>query len=145
MTENAYVLRDGFRMFCTEQIGAGIARKVFRSDLLPDYVIKTEENSGSFQNVLEWETWREVKDTKFAKWFAPCIEISSNGSVLVMKRTKPLTRDPEKMPAFFTDMKRTNYGMLGRQPVCHDYGMTLLMQVGLTTRMRKPAWWDAKG
>lgn len=61
-----------------------------------------------------------------------------------MKRTHPIPPGsyPDRMPAFLTDMKRTNYGLIGKQVVCHDYGTNLLMQMGLTKRMKKADWWD---
>jgi hypothetical protein len=45
------------------------------------------------------------------------------------------------MPAFFTDLKRENFGLLLGRLVCHDYGVNLLMENGMTKRMRKANWW----
>lgn len=143
MNNNPVIHRDLFHMITGKELGRGIARVVYDSGLMPDCVIKCEEGGKSFQNVLEWEIWDRVQGTKFEKWFAPCVEISGNGSVLVQRKTTPATRFPEKMPAFLTDFKRTNYGIYKGRLVAHDYGMTLLMENGMTTRMCKAKWWDA--
>lgn len=129
-------------LFCRTEIGSGVARTVYESPLLPGIVIKCELPAQSFQNITEWETWQEVKHTKWAKWFAPCIEISACGSVLLMKKTEKPSKYPDRMPVFMTDLKRANYGLIGRQIVAHDYGKNLLMQTGFTDRMRKADWWD---
>jgi hypothetical protein len=127
-------------ILCDRQIGSGMSRTVYDSRVLEDYVIKFEETSGCFQNQLEWEIWHNVKYTKFAKWFAPCEWISDNGSVLIMKKTTPASKYPDKMPAFLTDFKKTNYGIYKNHLVCHDYGTSLCVTTGLTKRMRKATW-----
>lgn len=62
-----------------------------------------------------------------------------------MERTRqPRPQDyPAKVPAFLSDLKRTNYGMAGKFLVCHDYGTNLLFEHGMTTRLKKAEWWDA--
>jgi hypothetical protein len=144
VSENAFIHKELFRLFANERIGGGMSREAWASKLMPNWVIKTEEHSQHFQNVLEWQTWQEVKGTPFAKWFAPCVQISSCGGVLVMERTTRPAPDqfPELMPAFLTDFKRANYGMIGGQIVCHDYGTNRLMVTGMTKRMVKANWWD---
>lgn len=144
MSDNAVVLKDLFRLVCHEQIGEGMSRKVWTSKVLPDLVFKVEEEGHFFQNVMEWETWQRIKDTEHAKWFAPCEQISHCGSVLLMRRTEPArVKDfPAKMPAFFTDLKRGNFGILDGRLVCHDYGIHLLMENGMTKRMRAAHWYD---
>jgi hypothetical protein len=101
-----------------------------------------EEDSGRFQNVIEWETWKRVEGTKFEKWFAPCRWISPSGIVLVMSKTIPATDYPKKMPAFLWDFKRTNYGMLDGRLVCHDYGTHKMFENGMTKRMHEADWHD---
>lgn len=61
-----------------------------------------------------------------------------------MERTRSpeRTKYPAKMPAFFSDFKRTNYGLHNGRLVCHDYGTSLLMQEGLTKRMKSVEWFD---
>lgn len=134
--------REVFHMLCGDLIGQGVARRVYQSNLAEDEVVKIESSAGSFQNVLEWETWRDVRETPWARFFAPCVAISPCGVALIQKRTKRPATYPDWMPAFFTDFKRSNYGMLGHEFVCHDYGTNLLMQTGLTKRLRKVKWWE---
>lgn len=142
MTENVSVLREAFRLFCDEEIGSGIARKVWSSAVLPNSVIKCEDGAGSFQNIIEWETWQRVRETEYAKWFAPCEWISPSGAVLVMAKTKRPSRYPDQVPVFLTDLKKSNYGTYKGRMVCHDYGTNLLFEHGMTKRMKKAEWWE---
>jgi hypothetical protein len=138
--------KEAFNLLCDELIYEGMSRMVWSSALLPDCVIKVEERAGYFQNVIEWETWQRVKDTPMSRWFAACRWISSNGSILVMERTRSASdaQYPDRMPAFLSDFKRRNYGMLGKFLVCHDYGTNLLFENGMTKRMVKANWTDNK-
>lgn len=142
MIDSLAVLKEHFRLFCDEEIGSGIGRRVFSSAVLPQSVIKCEEGAASFQNVIEWETWQRVRETPFAHWFAPCEWISPSGAVLVMARTKPPTRLPKEVPVFLTDLKKSNYGIYKGRLVCHDYGTNLLFEHGMTKRMKKADWWE---
>lgn len=155
MSDNSATFRQAFDLLCDEMIGRGMSRNVFSSKILPDCVIKVEEGSGQFQNVIEWETWQRVKDTPASRWFAACKWISPNGTLLVMERTRPpgMGDYPEKMPVFLCDFKRANFG-LSQLPdvktgkptntfVCHDYGTNLLFENGMSKRLRAANWWDA--
>jgi hypothetical protein len=73
MSDNASIHKDTFFLLCRDRIGYGMSREVWSSDLIPDCVVKTESNAGSFQNIIEWETWNRVKGTEFEKWFAPAV------------------------------------------------------------------------
>ena len=145
---NANVITsDLFRLMCGEKLGRGIAREVYRSALDPTLVIKIEADAGSFQNIIEWETWDTVRftaDTKqdYAKYFAPCIAISPSGTVLVQKYARPVdyTELPEQVPKFFTDLKKENFGLIDGKIVCIDYGNNLLMTNGLSTKLKKADW-----
>jgi len=146
--------REAFNLLCDEKIGAGMSREVYSSKILPDCVIKVEDGSGQFQNIVEWETWRRVADTPFSRWFAACRWISPNGQILIMERTiRPGPNDfPEQLPAFLCDFKRENFGLsllpdskTGKPShmfVCHDYGTNQLFEHGMTKRMRKVDWWE---
>ena len=146
MSVNPNMHREAFNLVCDELIYQGMSRAVWSSEVLTDCVVKVEDRCGYFQNVVEWETWQRVKDTDFARWFAPCRWISPSGSILVMERTRPAgdAQYPEKMPVFLSDFKRRNFGMLGGQLVCHDYGTNLLFENGMTKRLRNACWTDAK-
>ena len=144
--KDLYVKNDFFRMLCGELLGTGSARSVYQSVLDDHLVFKFETKANSFQNVIEWETWERIKETEFAKWFAPCVAISPCGSVLIMQKTTRSANHPDKVPGFFTDLKCANFGILvGKNAgdfVCHDYGVHLLMEKGMTKRLRTANWWN---
>lgn len=142
MSSNPAMHTEAFWLLCGKRLGAGVYREVYECLLLEDCVVKVESGSRNFSNQLEWEIWHEVKDTPFEKWFAPCVSISPNGSVLVQKRTSRPLAFPDKVPAFFTDLKQENYGWFNGHLVAHDYGNNLLFQTGLTKRMKKARWWS---
>jgi hypothetical protein len=151
------VLTDFYNLFCGKVLGEGAARKVYEHNFDGKVVIKVETGDYSFQNITEWQTWERVKHTDLAQYFAPCVAISPNGRVLVQRRTSRPTYYPDKVPAFFTDLKLDNFGVLTngnvfvddvfdvRNPkgafVCHDYGMHMMLEKGMTKRMRKAEWW----
>lgn len=146
MSANPSMHKEAFNLLCDELIYQGMSRAVWSSEVMPECVIKVEDRAGFFQNVVEWETWQRVKDTPMSRWFAACHWISPNGSILIMERTR-LAGDgqyPDRMPAFLSDFKRRNYGMLGDLLVCHDYGTNLLFEHGMTKRMVKANWTESK-
>jgi hypothetical protein len=147
---------EAFNLLCGEKLGAGISREVFACALLPGYVVKVETDRERFQNIIEWETWNIVQGTDASRWFAECKWISPNGKLLIQERTRPAgpLDYPERIPIWFTDTKRTNWGMArskkkdgsdGREwLVCHDYGTSLMLQDGTTTkRTKKAEWYEA--
>lgn len=145
MSDSPVVHREAFWLLCDNVIGNGMSRQVYDSSVFKDSVVKIENRAAFFQNVVEWETWNRVKDTDFAKWFAPCEWISPSGTILVMKKTFQMLPDnyPDKMPAFFTDFKYANYGWYNGHIVCHDYGTSLIFENGMTKRLKKADWWDS--
>jgi hypothetical protein len=138
------VSKDLFELVCGTKLGEGVARQVYRSNLDPSTVLKFETSAGSFQNILEWETWEAVKFTPYVKWFTPCVCISSCGTVLVQKFARNVEdidiAAHSHLPAFFTDIKKDNWGVLDGQLVCRDYGRTLLLDRGLSKKLRKADW-----
>lgn len=148
--ENAY--EESFNLLCGDKIGEGMSRNVFACKLLPDCVVKVETDPERFQNIIEWETWKTVQFAPAGRWFAQCKWISPNGRVLIQERTRPPSPVEylDKVPVWFTDMKRTNWGMAVTNRdnkqflVCHDYGLSLAIQEGTATkRMKKAEWYDA--
>ena len=130
-----------FHLFCGNEIGRGIARTVYACDVAPNLVVKIEDGSQSFQNVLEWEFWQHWKDDRdVARWLAPCEKISSCGTVLLQSRTGPCPKDryPKDMPKFLTDLKYSNFGLIGRRLVCHDYALAIM---SLHMGKRRAHWW----
>lgn len=126
--------------FLGDLLGKGVSRSVYVMEQDSTKVVKVETQK-SFQNVMEWETWQHVKGTEYAKWFAPCHFISEGGSVLIMERTEEVSKIPKRVPAFLSDLKRTNFGTLNKRFVCRDYGTNLLMHNGLTARMKPAKFW----
>lgn len=150
--EDPEIHLEAFNLLCNERIGYGMSRQVFDSLVLPDCVIKIERDPGRFQNVMEWEAWNRIQYTKHSRWFAACKWISPNGRVLVMEKTHRPGPDqfPARLPVYFTDTKRSNYGMSmlpdpktgkpAQRFVCHDYGTCLLMERGMSNATRKVDW-----
>lgn len=106
-------------------LGEGTGRKVYVCKLNSHYVVKVEEGGGSFQNVAEWDHWGWVQTVPaIARWLAPCEFISSSGAILIQRRVEPVRRAelPKRIPAFLTDIKLENFGMLEGRVVCFDYG-----------------------
>lgn len=138
------ICRDFFGLIAGDELGRGIARRVHVFEPDPSLVLKFETPTHSFQNVQEWQVWDRIKDTKHARWFAPCVKISACGTVLLQKRAQPIAarKLPKRVPAFFTDMKSTNWGLIDDRAVSIDYGTHLLMEVGMTGRLRKADWSD---
>lgn len=143
---------ESFNLLCGEKIGRGMSRDVFECTLLRDYVVKVETRAGFFQNIIEWETWKIVQNTPASRWFAECKWISPSGIILIQERTRPPAPAEflDKIPVWFTDTKRTNWGMASTNRenkqvlVCHDYGTSLMLQDGTSTkRMKKADWYDA--
>lgn len=137
------VAKDFFELMVGPEVGRGAYRTVYRHSLNPDYVIKIEDAAHSFHNIQEWDVWERVKYTKHAKWFAPCEHISPNGAVLIQKFAKNIEDDsllPDKIPIFLTDISKRNFGIIDNQIVCRDYGLNLLMEKGMTSKLKKVNW-----
>ncbi|WP_328186936.1 hypothetical protein [Marinobacter sp. OP 3.4] len=135
------IAHDLFHMLTGEQLGAGMSRTVYDWSLIKNAVVKFEQPD-FYQNVNEWQTWSRIQETDLAKWFAPCLDISPCGRVLIQAKTKPLDgKLPDQLPAFFTDTKAANFGIYKGRVVCHDYGLHLMLEKGMTKRMRKVEWW----
>jgi hypothetical protein len=114
---------DAIRFLLGDKIGEGAYRAVYSFDMIPDTVIKVT-NSEEPCNILEMAVWNSVKDTKYAKWFAPCLFISPEGGFLIQKRCVAMKYEdkiPIRIPSFFTDIKHDNWGFIDGKLVCHDY------------------------
>ena len=77
---------EAFNLLCADQIGYGMSRQVFSSRLLPDCVIKIEQGTGHFQNVIEWETWQRVRNTAEADFTFLVEQITGWKEAIVEKR-----------------------------------------------------------
>lgn len=123
------------QQFVGEKLGSGVSRDVYACRMNPDLVVKIEktEDGRMFSNFQEFDLWNEANSQhpEVAKWLAPVISLSTNGLVLVMKRTKPLKKMPKELPDFFNDIHDGNFGMLNGRVVCHDYAITKVLTKGL--------------
>lgn len=139
----AATFEDSFNLLCGKKLGEGIHRAVFECRLRPDLVVKVEAEDGwrYFANVHEMRFWNEHQhDPKVARWLAPCEFLSPDGRILLQRRIDALREGdqlPEKLPAFLTDVKRDNFGMLDGKIVCADYAMTIPSP---SVRPRKVEW-----
>ena len=144
---NTTVSKDLFSLICGKKIGAGIGREVYILKTDPTKVIKIETGQHSFQNIMEWEMWRDIQFSKHKNSFAACIDISPCGIIMIQERTeRPLKKDyPKKVPHFFNDLKYSNYGVVVRKGkkhfVCHDYGNTIQGK-NFTDKKKKADWWE---
>lgn len=138
--------QDALSLLCGNRIGDGISRAVFECELNAEWVVKVcYSGDKRFQNQYEWRFWdnaQEAPDVK--KWLAPCLHISQAGNFLIQRRTTPVTiaelrKKVPRVPRFLTDLKPANWGRIGKNIVCHDYG-TALME--LTSGMKKADWWE---
>lgn len=138
------IAKDLYALCMGKKLGRGASREVFEWRPNMDYVVKVELANHSFSNAMEWDVWHRVKETKVAKWFAPCIAISPCGTILLQKRTDLRAEElyPKRIPKFFTDTKYGNFGFIDDQLVCHDYGINLLIEHGMKERMKKADWWS---
>lgn len=138
------VASDFLQLFAGDFLGGGIGRGVFACTVDETLVIKIETPSRSFQNVVEWEAWQEIKHLRpsIRKWFAPCVAISPCGIVMLQKRTTPLNEEelPKRVPAFLTDTKLSNFGLYEGRIVAHDYGLSNLISSGLSPKMKIAEW-----
>lgn len=141
---NPRQLVDFVNLFRGERLGVGYYRAVYAHALDPTLVIKIQQPDATFSNVREWDLWQEVRtQPRLAAWLAPCVAISDCGLVLIQKRTAPvLQRElPKQVPMFLTDLKRANWGRLGRRVVCHDYAINLSSRPVAT--LKKASFWEA--
>lgn len=114
------------------KLGHGASREVYALGIDGSKVIKYEYVCGKFDNAHEWGIWSELCDTQWARWLAPCRNISPCGTFLIQDRTAPLREFPKgfKIPSFMADAKPENFGMLGGRIVAHDYGNHRLFHRG---------------
>ena len=135
----SFLERELKNLVLGKKLGEGAFRAVYVHRQNDNLVVKVEGGSGRFCNIIEWETWKQIQYAPLAKWFAPCVDISPCGSILLMKRVKParLSEMPKQIPSVFTDLKVENWGMLEGKPVCCDYGSLIY---NFNARLKKAEW-----
>lgn len=137
--KDRFAFEEAFNILCGDLIGEGCYRKVFACKVDPALVVKVETNTQEFANVNEYQLWQNYGDAAIAKWLAPCVSLSPYGRVLLQKRCEPIRNAelPGKIPAFLTDHKLENFGMLDGRIVCFDYATII---VSPSMAMKKPHW-----
>lgn len=141
-----FVQSEGLNVLLGHQLGEGQHRVTYECAFSDEYVVKVETGHQSFQNICEWELWKDARDSKWARWFAPCVQISPSGVFLIQRRAEALPEGflPRSIPSFFSDLKPENFGRIGRQVVAVDYGLSYLQQQAFrkarTRRTPRAAW-----
>ncbi len=144
--DTAPVAMDLVTSICGNWIATGVFRSVYDYNLDDKYVVKIEKDNTSC-NMIEYMIWDEVRglinDKEWVKdWFAPCKWISPNGRILIMEKTKEFKRGmevPTKVPEFLWDVKPDNFGWIGKNYVCHDYGQ-LYNMIHYPKKFKKIIW-----
>jgi hypothetical protein len=152
LTERTWIKRDYFESFvgkelfdltCGNVLGEGIGRLVLEYLPDPTCVVKLQLYKG-FQNVQEWELWKDLCDYEpSARFLAPCVSISQCGQWLLQKRTDPIPRGhemPKTLPRFLTDISYKNFGLYQGRVVCHDYALHLCCNYARDKMRRKVDW-----
>lgn len=142
LTNRQFFSQDLARLCLGDKLGEGAYRAVFEFDLIPNSVIKI--TTATEVNVIEFNVWNQLKKTQYSKWFAPCLFISPCGHFLIQKRVRPIKdgdKLPKKLPAVFTDIKKANWGWLGKRLVCHDYQfISKAFELGFNVHMDNVKW-----
>jgi len=135
---------DALDLLCGKKLGEGVYRTVFECALRSDWVVKLEihdDAKRTFANVHEWSFWDEYQsEGAITRWLAPCEKLSPDGRILLQQRCEPIPLDyhlPQKLPAFLTDVKRSNFGLLDGKLVCVDYAF---VDVTPSTRLKNAHW-----
>jgi hypothetical protein len=131
-------------MLIGKLLGFGASRYVFQHASHKNRVVKVDMSSWQ-ANVLEYNVWQHVQYVKtINRWFAQCPQMSRCGRILIMEKvnmTYDVDRLPKMIPQFFTDIKPSNFGFIGKQLVCVDYASNLLMEKSMKLKMVKAKWY----
>jgi hypothetical protein len=142
IAEHAECIRNSaLGLLVGDRLGGGAHREVYALRHDDTKVIKVEYVCGVFANVHEFQVWDAVKGTDLARWFAPVVFIDTFGNTLIMGRTKPISdrmwNAIEELPAFLEDLKQENFGIYKGRVVCHDYGYTGFIELGMKSKKMK--------
>ena len=135
-------LDDFKEILLGKKLGRGAYRDVYECALNKEYVVKVENDNNGFSNAREWKLWEHVEYSPFEKFFAPCISISDTGLILIQKKVVQNDKLPETVAHFFTDVKPENFGWIGKNFVCCDYGSIGYQHVWSEKKTKKPHWKD---
>ncbi|NCD07693.1 MAG: hypothetical protein EOL97_16410, partial [Spirochaetia bacterium] len=119
--------KELFNLLVNKKLGTGVYRTVYDLKYNKDKVIKVANDVyGEKENAREYILWDDISNyyPKLKKWFAPCYQYSATGKYLIQDKVifPDKTKYPKQLPAFFTDTKYSNFGLLNGKWVCIDYG-----------------------
>lgn len=132
------------QFLCGKWLGSGIHRAVYECSFNDKWVIKLAlGEDGRKMNLIEEKISYELGECDLKKWFAKVIDVSEAGLLLIMEKAEMgrIKDYPGRIPHFFTDLKRSNYGWIGNRFVCVDYASTIITN-GFTSKMKKVDWYD---
>jgi hypothetical protein len=143
MAERPFFSMDLLRLTLGDKIGEGAYRAVYNFEFKKNTVIKVASDERA--NVIEYHIWRACSKIPYQKkWLAPCYYISPCGHFLVQHKVRPLTdkdKLPKELPSFFSDIKKGNWGFIGKRLVCHDYQfLSRLVDLSFNAGKRKAEW-----
>jgi hypothetical protein len=117
-------------------LGEGFRRIVYEHKDRPDLVIKFLKKLDDDHKKLEFENWKNLKDTERGKWLVPCEYLSEDGRFLFQKKVKVLEIEeaPKEVPEWikilgdweFGGNKSKHWGIYQDRIVLIDYGDKVL-------------------
>lgn len=133
------------KQYCGQHLGEGTHRDVYVFTKDHKWVVKIEKDMSDLQfiNAMEWQNWNwNLYFEVLNKFLAPCLTISKCGRILIQRRAKReidggSSKYPTHLPNWITDIKRQNFGWIGKRFVCIDYPHLINIQF----RMRKAKYW----
>ena len=139
-----FAMQDLTRFCLGDYISSGMSRIVFDWRFRPNTVVKFCKGDDCESNWAEYSIWNHVKETPYAKWFCPVIDISPCGRFLLMEKCVPVEFNqklPKKIPNVFTDIHRGNFGWLNGKFVCLDYQFIgRALDIALCSSMQDVVW-----
>lgn len=133
-----------FKLLVDKKIGTGVYRTVYSLEFTSSKVIKVANSKlGEAENARESALWEDLKlyYPKISKWFAPVYYYSATGKYLIQEKVifPDKKKYPKKLPAFFSDTKYSNFGLLNGKWVCVDFGC---FNIRHSDRLKKVNWWE---
>ena len=120
---------EALNMLCGKLLGNGVHRTVFENAFDSSLVVKISNSpNGIRANYAEYEIWQEIQSSKYKRYFAKVKEMSGYGSILIADYVPDLPIGKYKIPSFFADLKRENFGLVGTQVVCRDYAYNRIVE-----------------
>lgn len=114
--------------FLVKKLGNGCSRQVFCTPSIPGVVFKQALYPTVWDhNLIEFRYWEKHRDNPDrARFLAPCLEVTDEGSWLAMARTDPIPeyeawQQFRSLPFWIGDRHADNIGRYEGRVVAHDY------------------------